>query len=161
MYSALCGWRFSFDFETNEIEGKEIDQNARIINEAGANYCTYAIYGLISHLTSTSNLTEQQIQILWDIRLRSLERRILTNYLFDDNAYELKSELDIVDIEMQLLSFYPITLKALKGFTLQQITNTIITQFLKHENNDLSQQTLAPKSEGGIGSLIKKRLGWG
>ena len=161
LYSALSGWRFRYDFETNEILDKDIDSASRLCNEACANYCADAIMGLISHLTSTSNLDKQQVNTLWELRLDSLDSRLLRDTLFGGSKYGITNEYDILDIEAELLTFYPITLKALNGFTLQQITNTIITQFLKHENNDLSAQEIRPNQSGGIANTIKKRLGWG
>lgn len=161
LYSALSGWRFQYDFETNEIINKDIDKASRLCNEECANYCADGIMGLISHLTSTSNLDLHQINTLWEMRLDTLESRLLRDTLFGKKVYGIDNEYDILDIEAQLLTFYPITLKALKGFTLQQITNTIITQFLKHENNDLSAQEIRPNQSSSIANMLRKRLGWG
>ena len=136
LYLAFCGYRYTMhEVKIKTIDGEkveivktlEVDRNAKIINEAGANYLAKAINPLISHLATTSNLSEKQILREWKGKLTSIIFALEDSYYFEGNPYELKIER-LPDIITTLATAISITSKSKDGFTLKQLTETILTQ---------------------------------
>ena len=147
-YSAFSGWRkiiiehkrTTAGITETEFETKyTIDKKVRIMNESGSNFIANSIFGLVSHITSTSKLSEKQIILAWDGKLRSIEFKLLDNYYFEGNTFEIKSQTDIPEIITTLATLSTITFKAIEGFTLEQITNTIISTLTRKEQQNESE----------------------
>ncbi len=137
-----------------KIEEKEVyvqDKNVALLNESGASFLKSSIYGLISHIATTGKLTEDFILHLWDSKLRSIEFTLLDNYYFQGNTFGIRDVSVIPEIITTLASLSTITFKAIDGFTLQQLTETIITALRKEEN-------LQPQKKEGFFGKIGKSL---
>ena len=77
-YQAFCGWQLDAKRVKEEFLGSEreiikkeykINQNARVMNEAGADYLFNSLIPLIMQTTTTSNLSYKVIYKMWNGRL--------------------------------------------------------------------------------------------
>lgn len=112
--------------------------------------------GLISQLTTTAKLTEQKIYDNWNGLFYTLSFSLLENYK-DGNSFNLKSPMALSTITSFVLSFNLISYKALDGFTLIEIAESIMTQTLIH--NGLQQTTQSKGLLGGLTSLFGGKKG--
>ena len=129
----FCGYRETQKEKENAISKEYIttyyiDENARICNEACASYLYNEVYTLINHLTTTSNLSEKDITNIWHIKAKMISHNLAYNYFFENNTYEIRDYFYIPSIIQIILSFVPITKKALEGFTLIQSKQIQIMQ---------------------------------
>jgi len=160
-YQAFCGWQLDAKRVKEEFLGSErevikkeykINQNARIMNEAGADYLFNSLIPLIMQTTTTSNLSYKVIYKMWNGRLDAITFALLDSIYLEGNPYELKQHR-IADIISTLTSLANITMKALEGFTLRQITETFISTYLQKQN-------IAEKENKGLLDNLKKSMGF-
>ena len=180
-YQAWCGHRAITRTETSKVLGKQIennyieyviDYNSRIINESGAGYVLSAVSPLISPLTTTSNLSDREVYNLWNSKRIVIRHTLLRSYFVDTviiytdpstkkevtkvvrNPYEL-NPFRVADITTTVLSLYAVTNKSKGGFTLKQLSESIMT--LTSIKNGIDPH---PRNEGAI-ERIQKALGKG
>jgi hypothetical protein len=154
IYLAFCGFRYVIsEVKVKGIDGEKIervkhlerDKKAQILNEAGANYLAKEIFSLTSPMVNTSNLEPKLILRLWKGKLTSTAFSLLDSYYFEDNPYELKVDR-LPDIITTLSMAITITSKSKDGFTLKQLTETILTQI----RGVVPMNTPQPQQKKGI-----------
>jgi len=160
-YQAFCGWQLDAKREKEEFLGSErevikkeykINPNARIMNESGADYLFNSLTPLIMQTTTTSNLSYKIIYKMWNGKLDAITFALLDSIYLENNPYGLKQHR-IADIISTLTSLANITMKALEGFTLKQITETFISTYLQKQN-------FAEKENKGLLDNLKKTMGF-
>jgi len=160
-YQAFCGWQIDAKKVKEEFLGSErevikkeykINQNARIMNESGADYLFNSLLPLIAQTTTTSNLPYKIIYKMWNGRLDAITFALLDSIYLEGNPYELKQHR-IPDVISTLTSLANITMKALEGFTLRQITETFISTYLQKQNVSETQGK-------GLLDNLKKSMGF-
>jgi len=160
-YQAFCGWQLDAKKVKEEFLGSErevikkeykINLAARVMNEAGADYLFNSLIPLIMQTTTTSNLSYKVIYKMWNGRLDAITFALLDSIYLEGNPYELKQHR-IADIISTLTSLANITMKALEGFTLRQITETFISTYLQKQN-------IAEKENKGLLDNLKKSMGF-
>jgi hypothetical protein len=158
-YQALCGWKSKIDISNEEIleitlsnptKYYDINADMRYINEKGASSLSNRLHGLISHITTTGNLTEREIFDLWDGLIESIIFDLLTNYYQKSNPMELRIE-NIDTIIAYCCTYSAYTKKARGGFTLKTFQETIMSIFN-------TRSGLEQKPEGGLLSRILKKV---
>ena len=159
-YSALAGYRIIYitkrtyvlGVEQKSVEEKiEIDSDARICNEKGANYVISNVKPLISPLVATSNLDAMEIYNLWKGKVQAVRIGLLNSYFLEDNPYELKL-YRLSEITTMLISLYTITSKAKGGFTLTKLADSFITSVIQRQGGQVShQESLKDKIVKGLG----------
>ena len=122
------------------------------MNEAGADYLFNSLIPLIMQTTTTSNLSYKVIYKMWNGRLDAITFALLDSIYLEGNPYELKQHR-IADVISTLTSLANITMKALEGFTLRQITETFISTYLQKQN-------IAEKENKGLLDNLKKSMGF-
>ena len=135
-YQALCGWRTKRNISEKtylDIPIPEysnyfiIDTKMRYCNEEFASTLSNSIYGLVSHITTTGNLTEREIYDLWDGLIDSINYDITTDYT-SDNFYQIKIQ-SADRITAFCCEFSAYTKKARSGTTLKAFAETILSIF--------------------------------
>ena len=153
--SAFSGWRIIYkekitiklDVEEKETRQElEIDEYARMMNEAGSNYLTSVLKPLIAPIATTGNLTGRQIYNLLDGKTDVIIYALLDSIAIDGNPYEIKV-YRIPDIISTVCEFYTVVSKMEKGFTLIQLSQSFITSVINRSGNAVQ------KSEGVIERL--------
>lgn len=161
-YCAFSGWRLTYANETTNILGKKktktvqyytIDDNARIMTEAGSNYVFSAVYPMISQTSSTSTLSQIQIYKLWRTKITSIRYALLDSVYVKGNPYKLDPSR-IHDVTTSVLEMYIITNKAEKGFTLTRLAESFITTVIaKSGNSEIKDQGALQKAIEGFKSV--------
>ena len=158
-YQAFCGWVETPDTQNIDMLGAKIQQtrkiyvvekNARLLNEAGANYLYNSIKPLIDATTASSNLTRGQIYRLWHAKLLTISFSLLDSIMFEGNPYEIKNIERIADIISTLTAFSGITYKAKDGFTMSKLADTFISTFIQRTSGATPQASLLDKIKGAI-----------
>jgi len=158
-YTAFCGWRLDTKIDTENFLGSErqivhkeykIDDKSRIMNESGADYLYSSTLPLIIQTTETSNLSYKVIYKLWNGKIDRIAFALLESIYLEGNPYEIKQHR-IADVVSVLASLSAITLKALEGFTLKQITETFISTYLQKQNiGEVKTQGLLDKFKNAM-----------
>jgi hypothetical protein len=136
----LCGWREVTGTETIDYpiinykkdkltRGYKIDENNRLCNESCCAYCLGSVMMLLNQLTTSGKLTEKKIYKFYDGSLTLVQFGLIDNKRFQGNTYQIKDGA-IPDIISFLTTASAITAKAIDGFTLTEIAESILTQTL-------------------------------
>ena len=135
-YQALCGWQLKtknikgeiLEMQSDELKRYfDVNRKMRYCNEEFASSLANSVYGLVSQITTTGNLTEREIYDLWDTTIDGFDYDILTDY-HDQNNYDIKIE-SADRITVFCCSFSAYTKKARGGYTLQKFAENVLSIF--------------------------------
>ena len=149
-YQALCGWRSKKGINSDTYldvgyikdysKFFDVDKKMKYCNEEFASTLSNSIYGLISHITTTGNLTEREIYDLWNGHMDSINYDIITNY-YTGNTGEIK--IECADrITSFCCEFSAYTKKARSGSTLNAFKETIVSIFTNRANQPQPQKNI-------------------
>jgi len=115
--------KFLGETKTVYVDEIRYDAKNRSMNKYGAGFLFDNVYPLISHIVSSSNLSEKFIRRQWRGHIGTIIFGLADAYE-DSNKYEM-TEYEYLNIVSYLITYSSFTMKAKDGFTFKQATEFI------------------------------------
>lgn len=162
----LCGWREvthekvrDTPFGTDSEFKREyvVNPSTRMCNEDCANHIRYMVEGAIGHLTQFGKLDENKIYDEWNGLYYNLLWSLVENFWLNGNTFMITDYHKISTITTFAISFNTITYKALDGFTMEEIAESILTQTIIKSGHEIDSK----KSKNPLDFIFggKKKVG--
>lgn len=163
---ALCGWcevQEQQSVKSRLFEGVSImnrtfaprkDHIVRMCNEQCADSLSHGLFGMVSHVTQLSYLSEKQIYRLWRGYKHDTRMLLLRNIYLDHNTFQIEPAY-LYFINAYHTTYIPITYKAKGGATMDAFTQQVMSVFQQMVRTgqpiQLPKETLGDK----VGNILR------
>jgi hypothetical protein len=139
---ALCGWHEiqipnkmtsklllgSAPRFTNKVFAPREDIAGRMCNELCSDTLSHGLFGLVSHVTQLSSMTDKEIFNIWRSYKHDTRMLLLKNMYLDFNSFAINPAY-LYAINAYHTSYIPMTYKARSGFTMDAFTKQVYSIF--------------------------------
>ena len=126
----------------------------KMCNESCSDSLASGLFGMVSHVTQLSIMSETQIFRLWDGYKHDVRMLLLRNIYLEHNTYEIK-EAYLYYINAFHTSQIPATYKAKGGQTMKAFTEQVMSVFSSQLRSGMPMQ---PQQSQGIGERLGNLL---